>query len=193
MPSVATIAANTATYAKSNPTVRKLIVLYIKSCLTASVVYVIGLKLATVLSQSGMMLVGKKALLANISGRVIRFITAIGVSILVDLMVIAMNIEDRPTQIRNRIANTPSTYTGLKLAPNWSPNAIAMSIIMPAWNIDRKVAERTLENIITPLDTGVLRALFRKPKRLSQTTDMPLKAVVNSAVKAIIPTAMKEK
>ena len=81
----------------------------------------------------------------------------------------------------------------MKLAPNWRPNAIAITIIMPAWNIDRKAAERTLENTITPLDTGVLSALFRKPKRLSQTTDMPLKAVVKRAVKAIIPTAIKEK
>ena len=53
------------------------------------------------------MLVGKKALLANISGRVIRFMTAIGVSILVDLIVIAMNIEDKPTHMRNKMPNTP--------------------------------------------------------------------------------------
>jgi hypothetical protein len=64
---------------------------------------------------------------------------------------------------------------------------------MPAWNIDRKVAESTFENMITDLDTGVLNALFRKPSRLSQTTDMPLNAVVKSAVNAIMPTAMKEK
>jgi hypothetical protein len=140
-----------------------------------------------------MMLVGKNALLANIRGRVIKFMTAIGVSILVDLIVIAMNIEDKPTHIRNRIANTPNMKSGLKLAPNWRPNARAITIIMAAWNIDRNVAERTLENTITPLDTGVLRALFRKPRRLSQTTDIPLNAVVKRAVKAIIPTAIKEK
>ena len=140
-----------------------------------------------------MNLVGKKALLANIIGRFIRFMTAIGVSILVDLIVIAMKSEDKPTHNKNIIANTPSMLSGLKFAPNWRPNAIATTIMRPAWNIDRNVAERTLENIITALDTGVLRALFRKPKRLSQTTDMPLNIVVKSAVKAIIPTAMKEK
>ena len=36
----------------------------------------------------------------------------------------------------------------------------------------------------------MLRTLFRKPKRLSQTTDMPLNIVVKRAVKAIMPTAM---
>ena len=137
--------------------------------------------------------VGKKALLANINGRFIRLTTAIGVSILVDLIVIAMKTDDRPTHIRNRIAKTPSMYSGLKFAPNWRPNAKAMTIMMPAWNIDLNVAERTLENIITALDTGVLRALFRKPRRLSQTTDMPLNIVVKRAVKAIMPTAINEK
>jgi hypothetical protein len=39
----------------------------------------------------------------------------------------------------------------------------------------------------------VLRALFKKPNRLSQTTDMPLNIVVKRAVKAIIPTDIKEK
>jgi hypothetical protein len=137
--------------------------------------------------------VGKNALLANIKGRVIRFMTAIGVSILVDLIVIAMKSEDKPTQSRNIMPNTPSTKSGLKPDPNWSPKPIAITIMRPAWNIDRKVADRTLENIITPLDTGVLRALFRKPSRLSHTMDIPLNIVVKRAENAIIPTAMKEK
>jgi hypothetical protein len=46
---------------------------------------------------------------------------------------------------------------------------------------------------MTPLDTGVLRALFKKPRRLSHTTDIPLNAVVKRAVKEIMPTAMNEK
>jgi len=41
-------------------------------------------------------------------------------------------------------------------------------------------------------ETGVLSTLLRKPKRRSQTTDMPLNIVVKRAVKAFIPTAMKE-
>src|SRR3990170_8588883 len=163
----------------------------IKSCLMPSIVYDNGLTLATVCSQPGILSIGKKALLANVNGRFSKFITAIGVSILVDLMLIAMNSEDKPTQIRNRNANTPSMLIGLKLAPNWKPSGIAMSSIIAAWNIDRNVAENTLDKIITARDTGVLSTLFRKPKRLSQTTDMPLNIVVKRAVKAIIPTAMK--
>jgi hypothetical protein len=58
--------------------------------------------------------------------------------------------------------------------------------------MDLRVAEKTFDRIITPLETGVLSTLFKKPKRLSQTTDMPLNIVVKSAVKAIIPTAINE-
>jgi len=140
-----------------------------------------------------MNLVGKKALLANISGRFIRLTTAIGVSILVDLIVIVIKSEDKPMHIKNIIAKTPNMLTGVKFAPNWRPNATAMTIMIPAWNIDRNAAESTLENTITARDTGVLRALFRKPKRLSQTTDIPLNIVVKRAVKEIMPTDMKEK
>jgi len=118
--------------------------------------------------------------------------TAIGVSILVDLMLMAMNSEDKPKHIRNRNANTPSMLMGVKAAPNWKPSGKAMISIIAAWNIDRSVADNTLDSIITARDTGVLSALLRKPKRLSQTTDMPLNIVVKSAVKAIMPTAMKE-
>jgi hypothetical protein len=118
--------------------------------------------------------------------------TAIGVSILVDLMLIAMNNEDKPKHIRNRNANTPSMLMGVKAAPNWKPSGKAMSSIIAAWNIDRSVADKTLDSIITARETGVLSTLLRKPKRLSQTTDMPLNIVVKSAVKAIMPTAMKE-
>jgi hypothetical protein len=118
--------------------------------------------------------------------------TAIGVSILVERMLMAMNIEDKPMHIRNSIANTPRILSGVNAAPNAKPNGIAISRIIAAWNIDRKVAESTLDSIITARDTGVLKTLFRKPKRLSQTTDMPLNIVVNKAVNAIMPTAMKE-
>jgi hypothetical protein len=82
--------------------------------------------------------------------------------------------------------------SGVKAKPTWNPSGMAMSSIIEAWNIDRNVAEKTLDSIITPRDTGVLNTLFKKPKRLSQTTDMPLNIVVKSAVKAIIPTAMNE-
>jgi hypothetical protein len=108
-------------------------------------------------------------------------------------MVIAMKSEDKPTHIRNMIAKTPNMLSGVNVAPNWRPNATAMTIIIPAWNIDRNVAERTFEKIIAVLDTGVLRTLFRKPRRLSQTTDIPLNIVVKRAVNAIIPTDIKEK
>jgi hypothetical protein len=58
--------------------------------------------------------------------------------------------------------------------------------------MDLNAAEKTFDKIMTALDTGVLSTLLRKPRRLSQTTDMPLNIVVKSAVKAIMPTAMKE-
>ncbi len=69
---------------------------------------------------------------------------------------------------------------------------MAMSRIIPAWNIDRNAAEKTFDRIMTARETGVLNTLFRKPNRLSQTTDIPLNIVVKSAVKAIMPTAMNE-
>src|SRR4030042_343234 len=156
-----------------------------------SIVYDIGLAFATACSHVGILSIGKKALLANVNGKLSRFITAIGVSILVERMLMAMNIEDKPMQIRNSIANTPRILSGVKAAPNAKPNGIAISRITAAWNIDRKVAESTLDSIITALETGVLNTLLRKPKRLSQTTDIPLNMVVKSAVKAIMPTAMK--
>ena len=157
-----------------------------------SMVYDIGLAFATACSHVGILSIGKKALLANVNGKLSRFMTAIGVSILVERMLIAMNSEDKPTHTRNSIAKTPRMLSGVNAAPNTKPSGIAISRITAAWNIDRKVAESTLDSIITARDTGVLKTLFRKPKRLSQTTDMPLNIVVNKAVNAIMPTAMKE-
>jgi len=134
---------------------------------------------------------GKNALLAKVNGRLSRFMTAIGVSILVERMLIAMNSEDKPMQMRNRKRNTPRMFNGVNAEPNVKPKGIAIISIIAAWNIDRKVADNTLERMIAARETGVLSALFRKPKRLSQTTDMPLNIVVKRAVKAIMPTAMK--
>jgi hypothetical protein len=156
------------------------------------IVYDKGFTFATACSQPGILSIGKKALLAKVNGRFSRFMTAMGVSILVDLMLMAMNSEDKPKHIRNRNANTPSILSGVNAAPTWKPSGTAIINIIAAWNIDRNVAESTLDTIITERDTGVLRTLFRKPKRLSQTTDMPLNIVVKSAVKAIIPTAINE-
>ena len=92
---------------------------------------------------------GKNALLANVNGRFSKFITAIGVSILVDLMLIAINREDKPTQIRNRNANTPSMLSGVKAKPTWNPSGIAISRIIEAWNIDRSVAEKIVRRSLT--------------------------------------------
>jgi hypothetical protein len=156
------------------------------------IVYDRGLTFATVCSQPGILSIGKNALLAKVNGRFSRFMTAIGVSILVDLMLMAMNSEDKPKHIRNRNAKTPRMLSGVKAAPTWKPSGTAIINIIAAWNIDRNVAESTLDTIITERDTGVLRTLFRKPKRLSQTTDIPLNMVVKSAVNAIMPTAINE-
>src|SRR3990170_7641267 len=168
------------------------IVGFIRSCLMPFIVYDNGLTFATVCSQPGILSIGKNALLANVNGKLSRFINAIGVSILVDRMLIAMNKDDKPTQIRKRNANTPSMLRGVKAAPAWNPSGTAMRRIIPAWNMDLSAAEKTFDRIMTALDTGVLSTLLRKPRRLSQTTDIPLNIVVKSAVKAIIPTAMKE-
>jgi hypothetical protein len=151
-----------------------------------------GLTFATACSQPGILSIGKKALLAKVNGKFSRFITAIGVSILDDRMFTAMNREDRPTHMRNRNANTPRMLSGVNASPTWNPRGIAISRIIPAWNIALSAAEKTFDKIMTALDTGVLSTLFRNPKRLSQTIDIPLNMVVKSAVKAIIPTAMKE-
>ena len=163
-----------------------------RSCLMPFIVWDRGLTFATACSQSGILSMGKKALLAKVNGKFSRFMTAIGVSILVDLMLMAMNSEDKPMHIKNRNANTPSMLMGVNASPTWKPSGTAIISIMEAWNIDLSVAESTFDTIITERETGVLRTLFRKPKRLSQTTDMPLNIVVKSAVKAIMPTAMKD-
>jgi hypothetical protein len=55
------------------------------------------------------------------------------------------------------------------------------------------VAENTFDKIIVDLATGVLSTLFMKPKRLSQTTDIPVNAVVKTTVNATILIAMKLK
>jgi hypothetical protein len=68
-----------------------------------------------------------------------------------------------------------------------------MTVTMAAWNTDRTLAEITFEVIMTERATGVLSTLFMKPKRLSQTTDIPTKAVVKTVTNATMPIAMKEK
>src|SRR5271157_6585853 len=118
---------------------------------------------------------------------------ACGVSILVVLKVIAVNSDDNPKPIRNTIANTPSMLNAVKFAPNCRPSMKAMTVTIPAWNTERMLAEMTLDVIMTDRETGVLSTLFMKPRRLSQTTDMPTKAVVKTVTNATMLIAMKEK
>src|SRR3972149_8017882 len=108
---------------------------FISSCLMPFIVYDHGLTFATACSQPGILSIGKNALLANVNGKLSRFVTAIGVSILVERMLIAMNRDDKPTQIRNRNANTPSMLRGVKAKPTLNPSGIAMSGIIDAWDI----------------------------------------------------------
>ena len=68
-----------------------------------------------------------------------------------------------------------------------------LTVTIAAWKIARTLAANTFDRIIADLDTGVLRTLFMKPKRLSQTTDMPTNAVVNTTVNATMLIAMNEK
>ena len=80
-----------------------------------------------------------------------------------------------------------------KLVPVVSPNAKATTATIPAWNIALTLAESTFDRIMDDRATGVLKTLFMKPKRLSQTTDMPVKAVVKTTVNATMLIAMNEK
>ena len=118
---------------------------------------------------------------------------ACGISILVALNVKAVKNDDKPTLMRNTIANTPNMLTTLKLVPVVSPNAKRYCATIAAWKIARTLAASTFDRIMADLDTGVLRTLFMKPKRLSQTTDMPTNAVVNTTVNATMLIAMNEK
>jgi hypothetical protein len=166
---------------------------YRMSCLEASVAYDIGLTFATACNQLGMMDIGNSALLAKRSGRFNRFITAICVSHLVERMAIAINIEDNPMQIKNITAKTPKRLKTLKSGPGVKPKRKAKPSTMAACIMDLITALNTFDISIEPRATGVLRTLFKKPKRLSQTIDMPLNMHVNSTMKDTIPTDIKEK
>ena len=105
----------------------------------------------------------------------------------------AVKNDDKPTLMRNTIAKTPSMLHQAKLVPVVSPNANATAATMAAWNIARTLAESTFERMMDDRETGVLKTLFMKPKRLSQTTDMPTNAVVKTTVNATMLIAMNEK
>jgi hypothetical protein len=104
-----------------------------------------------------------------------------------------MNIEDNPMQSKKTAAKTPNRSTGLKSGPTVKPKAKATPSTMAACIKDRITELNTFDINIEPLATGVLRSLFKMPKRLSQTIDMPLNMHVNSTMKDTIPTDMKEK
>jgi hypothetical protein len=80
-------------------------------------VYDKGLTFATACNQPGIRSIGKNALLAKVSGRFSKFMTAMGVSILVDRMFIAMNNEAKPKHIRNKKANVPRMLKGVNAKP----------------------------------------------------------------------------
>jgi hypothetical protein len=73
------------------------------------------------------------------------------------------------------------------------PRGTAITITIAACASDLSTLEKTLPITTAPLDTGVLRTLSRKPKRLSQTIDIPLNMAVKSVTKESMPTARKEK
>jgi hypothetical protein len=79
---------------------------------------------------------------------------ACGVSTLVVLSVMAVNIEDNPKAIRNTMAKTPNTLKTVKFAPNCNPSKKAMIVTIAAWNTDRMLADTTLDRIITERETG---------------------------------------
>jgi hypothetical protein len=151
---------------------------------------VIGFIFVSGCNQSGINLVGNSALLAKRSGRFNKFITAIWVSHLVERIAIAMNIEDNPMLIKKTAVKTPKRFIGVKSGPTVKPRAKAKPSTMADCIIDRITALSTFDISIEPRATGVLRTLFRKPKRLSQTIDMPLNIVVNNTTKDTMPTDM---
>ena len=104
-----------------------------------------------------------------------------------------MKNDAKPTLIRNTIANTPSILYHREVGSRVSPNAKATKATIPAWNIALTLAESTFDRIMADRETGVLNTLFMKPKRLSQTTDMPVNAVVKTTVNATMLIAMNEK
>lgn len=73
----------------------------IVNCLIASVKYVRGFTRAIIWIHSGIKDIGKKVLLANINGIVIKLTNCMGLSILVDLMENARNTDEKPTLSRN--------------------------------------------------------------------------------------------
>ena len=91
------------------------------------------------------------------------------------------------------MANMPNRLNHPKLLPVWSPNANAIAVTMSDWKIARTLAENTFDSMMAERETGVLRTLFMKPKRLSHTTDMPTNAVVKTVVNATMLMDMKEK
>src|SRR3989337_3390301 len=95
-------------------------------------------------------------------------------------MAIKMKIADKPMLMRNNAAKTPSRFIGLNVALGVKPRREAKPKIMAACSSERITADNTLDIIIEHLATGVLKTLFKKPKRRSQTIDMPLNIVVNS-------------
>jgi len=96
-------------------------------------------------------------------------------------------------QSKKTAAKTPSRKTGLKSGPGVKPKAKATPSTMAACSRDRMTEFNTFDINIEPLATGVLRSLFKMPKRLSQTIDMPLNMHVNSTMKDTIPTDINEK
>ena len=100
--------------------------------------------------QLGIIEIGKKVLLANISGRLSRFTTAICVSHRVDLIAISRNIDDNPRQIKKITIRIPTKFTTWNVGLRWSPNNKARIMTIAAWKIDRRVAENTFEKIIAP-------------------------------------------
>ena len=64
-----------------------------------------------------------------------------------------------------------------------------MASIITLWIRERPTLWKTFPITMVPRPTGVLRALFMKPNRRSKTTDIPLKADVNSTIEANCPQA----
>src|SRR2546422_6248849 len=149
----------------------------------------IGFTFATIWSQSGIDDIGRRALLANRSGRFRRLTTAISVSHFAILIEMAVNMLAKPKASKNITEKTPRRSSPLN--PGASLRPLGMTSARPnmttAWIIPLTTLESTLERKMEVRGIGAARRALRMLKRLSKTMDMPLNAALNRRIRQSIP------
>ena len=142
-------------------------------------------------NQSGIALDGNKAVLENINGRVIKFIIAISVSI---VLIVEERISDMPEKIKEKnmeikiITSTPRNPDA-----NLTPRIYAKNIIIADWSAPWIEAESVFPKGMDALFIGAARSLSRYPILLSQIMLVPAKIPLKRDVIIIIPGVIKER